>query len=125
LQFVLEVDCNARNRSAPVELVEQEFYGRVVQFYALPLASTCPYRIGTSAPETILLAAIETVNWEPETPSFPVRFYRGDRFNTTQIVDVSRIRSLVGRIKDRGLWALIERGDMGLVLDSTHGDFQD
>ena len=119
------MDRNERRSNAPVELIEQDFYGRVTHFFALPLSPTCPYRIGTSAPETLLLAAIEPIKWEPETRSFPVRFYKGERSNTTQIIDVSCIRCSVGRIKDRGLWALIERGDIGHVLESTQGDVQD
>ena len=108
-----------------MQLVQQDFYGRVTHFFALPLSPDCPYRMGTLAPDTLLLAAIEPVTWEPETRSFPVRFYKGERFNTAQIVDVSCIQCSVGRIKDCGLWSLIERGDMGQVLDSIHGDFQD
>ena len=108
-----------------MELVRQDFYGRVSHFFALPLPSTCPYRIGTSAPEILLLAAVESVNWEPETPSFPVRFYKGERLNTHHIVDVSCIQCLVGRIKDRGLCALVERADMGQLFGFTGEELQD
>ena len=108
-----------------MEFVQQDFYGRVSHFFALRLPPTCPYRIRTSAPEILLLAAVEPVNWEPETPSFPVRFYKGERFNTSQIIDVSCIQCLVGRIKDRGLCALIERGNMGQLLGFTGEESQD
>ena len=116
------MDCNATRRNAPVELIQQDFYGRVVYFLALPLPLTCPYRVGTLAPETLLLALIEPVNWEPESPSFPVRFYRGEGANAVQIIDMSCIQSSVGRIKDRGRWALIERGNMGRILGTTEDD---
>ena len=105
-----------------MELIKQDFYGRVLHFLALPLPSTCPYRIGTSAPETLLLALIEPVNWEPESLSFPVRFYQGEGANTTQVIDISCIQSSVGRIKDRGRWALIERGNMGHILGAADDD---
>jgi hypothetical protein len=111
-------------RNAPVQLIEQDFYGRVILFFALPLPLTCPYRIGTSAPEILLLALIEPVNWEPESPSFPVRFYRGAEANTVQIIDMSCIQSSVGRIKDRGRWALIERANTGHILRTTDDDVQ-
>ena len=116
------MDRNASRRNAPVELIQQDFYGRIIHFLAVPLPLTCPYRIGTLAPETLLLALIEPINWEPESPSFPVRFYRGQGANTAQIIDISCIQSSVGRIKDRGRWALIERGNVGHILGTTDDD---
>jgi len=107
-----------------VWLIEQDFYGRVLLFLALRLPLTCPYRIGTLAPETLLLALIGPVKWEPESQSFPVRFYRGEVSNTTEIIDMSCIQSSVGRIKDRERWALIEQGNAGHILRTTDDDVQ-
>ena len=121
-QYVLQVDQNMRRRNAPVQLIEQDFYGRVLLFLALPLPSTCPYRIGTLALETCLLALIEPISWEPESLSFPMRFYWGDGANATQIIDMLCIHSSVGHIKDWGRWALIEQGNTGHILATIDDD---
>jgi hypothetical protein len=118
-QYIQEVDINAHKRNAPVVLRKQDFYGQVLQFVAFGLPSTCPYQ---QTPRTHVLAIIAPIKLEKEVNRVGMRFYKGDKLRSARIVDISCILCVVGRVEDRGLWTLIERGEMGQLLESPEGD---
>jgi len=60
----------------------------------------------------IVLAIIGTRNTTLETP-LKIPYYTEPRVATVSAVDVNTLMCLVGRIEDRGRWAIVDRsGDL-------------
>lgn len=61
-----------------------------------------------------------------EENSLKMPFYTDGRVGPTEVIDVRCIDYLVGRIKDRGKWAVVDRhsgvmGRLELLLESKNG----
>lgn len=81
----------------------------MLRFFDLDLPTLFPDR-NLQESTTIILAAIATVKLTDEN-TLGMPYYKGDTLGPIEVIDVSRIQCIVGRMKDRGSWAIIERGD--------------
>ena len=57
-----------------------------------------------------------------------MQFYKGDKLETPKIVDLACVQCGFGRIKDRDMWALIDRGAIAPLLEShkdVDADFEE
>jgi hypothetical protein len=127
VQYFLDVDKNAHHRNAPVMLQQTPFYGRVLQFFFLTLPLTFPFPDGSQQPVVHVVALVVTISQCPEKNRLGIWYYRGDNLGPTEVVDISCIESLVGRVKDHDMWALAERNKpTGLVGEpkATNEDSQ-
>jgi hypothetical protein len=93
------------------------FYGRSLRFLALTLPPACQLLHGSLWPHTHVLVVIAPVALCGETNRLCMRFYKGDTFKPVQVVDITCIKWVVGRVKDCSLWALIERDETGRLLE--------
>lgn len=63
-------------------------------------------------PKTLVLAIIGTRDTTLETP-LKIPYYTEPKSATVSAVDMATLMCLVGRIKDRGRWAVVDRsGDL-------------
>jgi hypothetical protein len=68
--------------------------------------------------QTLIYATIRAVKIERELPvPFLVKFYHS--FGSTEVVDLSMIRNVVGRVPDRRDWVLIDRSLTMAPLHTT------
>ncbi|KAF8892958.1 hypothetical protein BD779DRAFT_1766114, partial [Infundibulicybe gibba] len=112
VKYTLEVDQNKRYKNQPVILEKRAYYGQVLHFIALKLPPTCPFiqahpsRIGQ--PSSHIMAVIMPIKPLP-TPlnEFGMPSYK--KLGPIQVVDASTIECVVGRVKDRDTWTIIER----------------
>ncbi|TFK82780.1 hypothetical protein K466DRAFT_499707 [Polyporus arcularius HHB13444] len=98
------VDRNARHRNAAVQLQRATFYGRLEHV----LAVYCPPILGSSlrTSETVLFAVVRTCDIEETHSSLDIHYYSKE--TTLDVLDITTIQCLVGRIRDRGRCAIID-----------------
>ncbi|RDX41079.1 hypothetical protein OH76DRAFT_1365222 [Lentinus brumalis] len=100
------VDRYAHNHRKTPEFEPGQFYGQLLRIFVLEIAPD--EELGTAEPETIILAAIKTLQVE-FPPDVRMPFYRKD--GPIEVVDLQAIQCLVGRIYNtqRKWWAIIDR----------------
>lgn len=101
----------------PKVLEEKTFYGQILKFIELPeIVAEYPNNLLPRKP--IILAAIAT--FKPVAQNrlkFP---YLNGSATGVEVIDVSCIECVVGRVKDRNRWAIIERTKvMGTLNDGS------
>ncbi|KAF8883872.1 hypothetical protein BD779DRAFT_1405059, partial [Infundibulicybe gibba] len=96
VKYTLEVDRNMCYRNRPVDFEKRSYYGQVIHFLVLSL------------PSTLILAAITPI--KPMTQSANgLRMPSYTELGPIEVVDASTIDCVVGRVKDRHTWTIIER----------------
>jgi hypothetical protein len=109
-QYIQEIDINAHKRNAPVMFEKRTFYGRILGLLAFEIRTVLSCR-------THVLANIAPIKLERKNRlGMPV--YKGDKLEPARLVDVSCIQCVIGRVKDKEFWTLIERGEMGGLLEA-------
>ena len=104
LQYTGLVDRNAHQRNRPANHVHVNFYGRVETFFSVPLPAIAELEL--DKPFKVVVAAIRKAKTSLKTP-LRIPYY--SEMGGMEIVDISVIKCLVGRIEDRGEWAIVDR----------------
>jgi len=82
----------------------QNFYGQLLRIFVLTLPTNDILR--TNKETTLCLAAIRSV--KPDSQNMlGMQYYKQD--GPIEVVDLNCIQCVVGRIQDRGKWAIIDR----------------
>lgn len=92
------------------EFVPTEYFGQLCKI----LVAELPARIISSItePKTVVLAIISPREVTTETP-LRIPYYTETITAAPRAVDMNTVMCLVGRIKDRGRWAIVDRsGDL-------------
>jgi len=86
------------------------FYGQLQHLYVVRFLEPCR-DIGLENPITLILAAVRTCNLDntDQLQGLDIRFSRSLNDGALHVVDVTSLQCLVGRIRDRGRWAIIDR----------------
>ncbi|CDO68471.1 hypothetical protein BN946_scf184754.g5 [Trametes cinnabarina] len=114
VRYEVLVDQNARFRHAEVALQPKTLYGQLQHIFEVQLAPM-PSHGYPDAPSSVILAAIQTCQIQRSNLPLDIHYYT--RMGATDYVDVQTIQCLVGRIKDRGHFAIIDRsGSLSRVL---------
>lgn len=118
------VDIHANNRRAPSEWQKQSFFGQLQHILQVQLPA-CPHlnRSDSSlrSPSVILLAGIRTCTLEERDDlGLKFRFYRS--MGGFEVVDMNSVQCLIGRIKDRGEFAIIDRTSTQNEAEYNDGD---
>ncbi|KAH9849713.1 hypothetical protein C2E23DRAFT_932379 [Lenzites betulinus] len=106
-KYELLVDKNARYRNRPVILEKKTFYGQLRQLLVIdlhPVPSAVPPQITSS---TIVLGAIQRCLIENDHRTLDIHYYK--RLGGLELVDITTVQCLVGRVQDRGRFAIIDR----------------
>ena len=64
-------------------------------------------RLKLANPTTVILAVIQTVK-----ATLGNNIYYYTEFGVYEVVDLTTMQSVVGRIHDRGKWAIVDRSDI-------------
>ena len=98
------MDRHARRRGKTPDFVSQNFFGQLKRILLLGLPSA--QRLNLDEPTTVILALIREVK---ATLKNDIYYYKD--FGVEEVVDLSNLQCVVGRIWDRGEWAIIDRSD--------------
>ena len=108
-QYELLVDKHARQMHRRSEYELRTFYGQLQHVYAIRLSAPCQ-DLRLDAPITIMLAAIRNCvvdEGDRQLHVLDIQYYSSE--GALHVVDVTSIQCLVGQIRDRNKWALIDR----------------
>jgi hypothetical protein len=83
---------------------EQDFFGQLGRILVLELPSAP--KLHLTEPTTVIVAVVREVK-----AKLMDGIYYYKEFGLDEVVDLETIQCVVGRIKDRGKWALIDRSD--------------
>jgi len=103
-KYQLLVDKNARFVNAEPHFVPETFYGQLQHIFAIKMPAA--RQLGISQPEILILGALLTCSIE-EHNDLDMHYYK--THGRTEVVDITTVQCLVGRVKDRGSWAIIDR----------------
>ena len=104
IQYTQLVDRYARRKRRIPEFEVQNFFGQLQRILVLELPSTP--RLNIAMPTTVILALIKNVK---VTLTDSVYYYKG--FGADEVVDLTTVQCVVGRIWDRDEWAIVDRSD--------------
>lgn len=116
-QYQLRVDKNARHKNLPTQFVDCDFFGQLLRLVVLSLAPSSFRELGLQDPETLILAVIRTVKIT-QRHSLGVHFYEQD--GPVEVVDLNAVQCVVGRVRDRGRWAIIDRSGALAQIQYVH-----
>jgi hypothetical protein len=98
------VDRYARQKRRTPEFELQIFFGQLQRIFVLELPSTS--RLNLATPTTTILALIKNVK---TTLIDNVYYYK--EFGVDEVVDLTTVQCVVGRIWDRDEWVIVDRSD--------------
>jgi hypothetical protein len=116
-QYTQEIDINAHKRNDPTVFQERTFYGRILGFLAVDIPLISFEQIVLS-PRTHILANVSPIKLEKKRNRLGMPAYKGDNLGPARLIDVSCIQCVIGRVKDREFWTIIDRGDMSYLVES-------
>jgi len=104
VQYTQYVDRHARHNRRTPDFEEKNFFGQLkhILLLELPLAP----RLNLAKPTTLILALIHKVK---ATLMDGIYYYKD--FGVEEVVDLNTVQCVVGRIKDRGEWGIINPSD--------------
>ncbi|KAI8998957.1 hypothetical protein BD414DRAFT_407127 [Trametes punicea] len=119
VRYELLVDKNARFRNRPVVLEGRTFFGQLQHIISFPFLSR-PADL-SAAPDNLLLGVIQQCVIEERNEDLDIHYY--SKMGGVEVVDLTTIQCLVGRIRDRHRWAIIDRSgslSRALYVDVDH-----
>jgi hypothetical protein len=101
------VDENAQRKRRRPKYVLETFFGQLQHIFSIEFHSACN-GLSTDGPTTIILAAIRNCIIDSEGPrGVDIHYYTKE--GRLHFVDVISIQCLVGRVKDRDKWGIVDR----------------
>ena len=104
LQYTQLVDRHARRPRRTPDFELQNFFGQLNRILVLELPSA--QQLNLDEPTTVIVAIIREVK---ATLRNGIYYYKN--FGVDEVVDLSSLHCVVGRIWDRDEWAIIDRSD--------------
>jgi len=104
LQYTQFVDRHARYMNRTPDFEEQNFFGQLKRILLLELPSA--RRLNLDEPTTVILALIREVK---ATLRNGIYYYKDSCVE--EVIEMSNLQCVVGRIRDRSEWAMIDRSD--------------
>ena len=98
------MDRHAHRRRKTPDFELQNFFGQLKRVLLLELPPT--QRLNLDEPTTVIVALVREVK---ATLRNGIYYYKD--FGVEEVVDLSTLQCLVGRIWDRDEWAIIDRSD--------------
>ena len=102
------VDRHARHRNKTPDLEDKPFFGQLKRILVLELPAAL--QLGIAEPTTVILALIQEVK-----VSLRNGIYSYKEFGGEEVVDLKTVQCVVGRVKNRGEWSIINRSDNVVV----------
>jgi hypothetical protein len=108
LQYTLYVDRHARHSRKTPDFEEKTFFGQLNRILVLELPAAP--RLNLAEPTTVILALIQEVK-----AMLKDGFYTHKEFGAEEVVDLKTEQCVIGRVKDRGEWSIVDRSDNVVV----------
>ncbi|KAJ7733997.1 hypothetical protein DFH07DRAFT_870901 [Mycena maculata] len=106
VRYEMLVDQNARHQKQRAKFELQTFYGQLTHIYRVHFSEPCP-ALDIEHPTSYILAAIRCCVLL-ELAGLDIHFY--SRPGALDVIDITSVQSLVGRLKDTSdHWAIIDR----------------
>ena len=102
------VDVNARHANRPIVLEPKVFFGQLQHIFVVSLKASP--MLGLQQQTTLILAAIRTC-LDPRTKGGGGVYYYS-REGSLEVVDITCVQCLVGRVKDGSEWAILDRSNI-------------
>ena len=110
MQYSLARDIHEKKRNMPPVFKATEYFGQLVSILVVEFPPRIVPSIAQS--EMRVLAIVGTKDTETETP-LKIPYYTEPKAAKVRAVDMTTLMCLVGRVKDRGRWAIVDRsGDL-------------
>jgi hypothetical protein len=110
------IDENARHKRRRPKYVLETFFGQLQHLFSVEFHCACN-DLGTDGPTTIIFAAIRNCIIDSEGPKgVDIHYYTKE--GQLHFVDVTSIQCLVGRVKDRDKWGIVDRS--GSLARAVH-----
>lgn len=106
-QYELFVDKYAHSRRREPEFVCKTFFGQVLRFLVVDIDMSSSRRHDIESGKFIYAAIHEANISEPANQRCPINYYQN--LGRTELVNLNMVQCLIGRIKDRNRWALVDR----------------
>jgi len=103
-QYTLYVDRHARHRRKTPDFEEKDFFGQLNRILVLELPPAP--QLDLTEPTTLILALIQQVK---TTLKDGIYYYKD--CGAEEVVDLNTVKCVIGRVKDRGEWAIVDRSD--------------
>ena len=124
LQYESLVDRNAAFRNRPVILELRTFYGELQDIFVITVPASPA--LGLLLPEQVILAGIQTCMLDDRTAPGGLDIHYYTHTGRYEVVDIKNVQCLVGRVLDRGQWAIIDRsGGLARALYVEDNDVDD
>lgn len=106
---------NHRRRAPKFEM--HNFYGQILQFLVVDIPDSPQAGHGIEA-ESLAYAVIRQVNLLDEVAG-GIKYYKD--LGSIAFVDLNQVKCVIGRIMDRGKWAIIDRCTNTLTQEHVEG----
>jgi hypothetical protein len=97
------VDKYAHQRRRTSEFELRDFYGQLLRLLIINIPESQNDRVH---PQTLVYALIKSVKLIDSTAD-GIKYY--ENFGSMEFVDLNQVKCVVGRIMDRGRWAIVDR----------------
>ena len=102
------MDQNARYRNCHEVFRKETFFGQLEHVIVLDLTGSLPgIPADSSSPGSFLLGIVRTCSIQESNDELDIHYYT--RLGAQQVVDMTTIQCVIGRIHDRNRWAVIDR----------------
>jgi hypothetical protein len=97
-KYYQSIDKNTRYRNKRVELETRSFYGQLLRVLVIKEPREA---------KNILLAVVQSIKVDKTPGGGNTTFYK--EMGPSYVVDLNTVEGVVGRIRDRGCWAIVDR----------------
>lgn len=105
-QYEQLVDRNAHRSRLPIHFAKETFYGQLTHILVVHVQAM-PTAIPPTSATTLVLAVIHACDILRAHPALDIHYYKN--LGRTEVVDITTVQCVVGRVRDRGQWAIIDR----------------
>lgn len=105
VKYELLEDQNEEDQSASINFEPQIFFGQALRAFVC----TVPAMPAVGIAETRTAILVEVKKYKHSIDKYGINYYNKSCNVSTEIIDATSLRALVGRIEDRGVWAFVER----------------
>lgn len=108
---MVDIFAHQRRRTSQFEL--HDFYGQLLRILIINIPES---QNGQIQPQTLAYALIKSVKLiDPTTAG--IKYY--EAFGSMEFVDLNQVKCVIGRIMDRGRWAIVDRSTSSAQIHAT------
>ncbi|XP_006457060.1 hypothetical protein AGABI2DRAFT_146706 [Agaricus bisporus var. bisporus H97] len=110
IKYIQMVDKYAHQRNRAPEYVKRTFFGQLLRIIVLDLPPTP--QLGLDTRSTVIYAVVQAVKARIKKLSPESNGYYYQQTGVVEIVDLSTVKSVVGRVQDGNRWFIVDRSSI-------------